>query len=209
MPPATLSDETREQPINLLWIVLIMRSGLFLAELIVGLWVHSLSLLAVAGHMVVDVVAIAVSLVAAELTHRPSNKLNIDPVHLDAWAALMNSLLLLGIAVFIAWEVINQIQEPQVSAGLPILMMAVLGLVVKGANAVLLYEESHYSLNIRGVFLHAIVDAVNSMSLLFASLAVLLLSWLWADAIASVFVILLILVNALYHLSLVLPLIGE
>ncbi|MFQ4143941.1 cation diffusion facilitator family transporter [Chlorogloeopsis sp. ULAP02] len=197
MPTFTLSDETREQPINLLWLVLGLRSGLFLAELIVGLWVHSLSLLAVAGHMAVDVFAIAIALVAAELTHRPSNKLNIDPVHLDAWAALMNSLLLLGIAVFIAWKAIYQIQEPQVSAGLPILMMAILELVVKGVNAALLYEESHHNLNIRGVFLHAIADAINSISLLFASLAVLLLNWLWADAIASIFVSLLIFINAL------------
>lgn len=126
MYTSTPSIDRKEQPIKLLWIVLGMRNALFLAELIVGLWVHSLSLLAVAGHMMVDVFAIAVALVAAELTHRPSNKLNIDPVHLDAWAALMNSLLLLGIAVFVASEAIDQIQEPQVSAGLPILIMAVL-----------------------------------------------------------------------------------
>lgn len=201
MYTSTLSSERREQPIKLLWIVLGMRSGLFLAELVVGLWVHSLSLLAVAGHMMVDVLAIAVALVVAELSRHLPNKTNINPIHLEAWAALVNSLILLGIAAFIAWEAIKQISEPQVSAGLPILIMAVLGFVVKGVNAVLLYEESHHSLNIRGVFLHAIADAVNSISLLFVSLAVLLLNWFWADAIASIFVILLIIVNALLLLQ--------
>ncbi|MDX2239872.1 MAG: cation diffusion facilitator family transporter [Leptolyngbyaceae cyanobacterium bins.302] len=197
MYASTLSSEKREQPIKLLWIVLGMRSGLFLAELVVGLWVHSLSLLAVAGHMMVDVLAIAIALVVAELSRHLPNKTNINSIHLEAWAALINSLILLGIAVFIDWEAIKQISEPQVSAGLPILIMAVLGFVVKGVNAALLYEESHHSLNIRGVFLHAIADAVNSISLLFASLAVLLLNWFWVDAIASIFVSLLIFINAL------------
>lgn len=173
-----------------------MRSGLFLAELMVGLWVHSLSLLAVAGHMLVDVLAIAVALVVAALNHRSSDPIDSEPNRLEAWSALFNSLILLGIAGFIAWEAIPQFQHPQVNAGLPILMMAVLGFVVKGINAALLYDESHHSLNIRGVFLHAIADAVNSISLLFASLAMLLLNWFWADAIASLLVSLIICINA-------------
>ncbi|MBW4628955.1 MAG: cation diffusion facilitator family transporter [Brasilonema octagenarum HA4186-MV1] len=197
MYTSTLASETREQPVKLLWIVLGMRSGLFLAELIVGLWVHSLSLLAVAGHLMVDVLAIAVALVVAELNRRSLNKVDLNPNHLEAWSAAFNGLLLLGIAVFVAWSAFKQIQAPQVSAGLPILIIAVLGFVVKGVNAALLYEESHHSLNIRGVFLHAIADAINSISLLFASLAVLLLNWFWADVIASLFVSLLILINAL------------
>lgn len=174
-----------------------MRGGLFLAELIVGLWIHSLSLLAVAGHMMVDVLAIAVALMVAELNRRSSNKLDLNPNHLEAWSAAFNSLLLLGIAVFVAWSAFKQIQTPQLSAGLPMLIMAVLGFVVKGVNAALLYEESHHSLNIRGVFLHAIADAINSISLLVASLAVIMLNWFWADAIASIFVSLLIFINAL------------
>lgn len=201
MYTSTLSSERKEQPIKLLWIVLGMRSGLFLAELIVGLWVHSLSLLAVAGHMMVDVLAIAVALVVAVLNRHLSNPVDPNPNHLEAWSALINSLLLLGIAAFVSWEAIKQFQNPQVSAGLPLLIMTVLGFVVKGINAALLYDESHHSLNIRGVFLHAIADAANSISLLFASLAVLLLNWFWADAIASIFVVLLILVNVLLLLK--------
>ncbi|WP_442994240.1 cation transporter [Scytonema sp. PRP1] len=115
------------------------RSGLFLAELIVGLWVHSLSLLAVA-------------LVVAALNRHSANPVDSDPNHLEALSALFNSLILLGIAGFIGWEAILRFQDPQVSAGLPILMMAVLGFLVKGINAVLLHDESHHSLNIRGYF---------------------------------------------------------
>jgi cobalt-zinc-cadmium efflux system protein len=190
------SGEPSKRPITLLWIVLGLRSGLFLAELSVGLWVHSRSLLAVAGHMMVDVFAIAIALIAAEVKHHSSPERNSHANQVEAGSALVNGLLLLGIAALIAWNLIEPSQTPETSAGLPMLIMAGLGFLVKGVNASLLYEESHHSLNVRGVFLHAIIDAVNSISLLLAALAMIFLNWLWADAIASLLVILFILVNA-------------
>lgn len=198
---ASSEGARKEQSIRLLWVVLGLRSSLFLAELVVGLRVHSLSLLAVAGHMLVDVLAIVVALSAAEINRRRFDQTGSDSPRLEAWAALINSLLLLGIAVFLAWRAVTQIQEPQISAGLPVLVMAVSGFVVKGIAVALLYEESQHSLNIRGVFLHAVADAINSISLLFASLAILWLNWLWADAIAGLFVILLIFVSSLLLLK--------
>ncbi len=193
--PAPIHKD-RDRPIKLLWIVLGLRVGLFLAEVGVGLWVHSLSLLAVAGHMVVDILAIVIALIGAELSKRTPSENRLDTRRIDAWAALGNSLLLLGIAVFIGWSALQHNQGIEAEAGLPMMAIAALGFCIKGVNATLLYEESQHSLNVRGVFLHAITDAANSISLLLAAVAVFFLHWLWADAIASLFVTLLILVNA-------------
>ena len=55
---------------RLLWIVFGLRSGLFLAELTAGLWTHSLSPLAVSGHMLVDVLTIGVALIAIWFAER-------------------------------------------------------------------------------------------------------------------------------------------
>ena len=189
-------EKDREQPIKLLWIVLGLRVVLFLAEVGVGLWVHSLSLLAVAGHMVVDILAIAIALIGAELSKRSPSENRLDTCRIDAWAALGNSFLLVGIAIFISWSALQHNQGLEAEAGLPMMAIAALGLFIKGLNATLLYEESQHSLNIRGVFLHAIADAANSISLLLAAVAVFFLHWLWADAIASLLVTLIILVNA-------------
>lgn len=189
-------EKDREQPIKLLWIVLGLRVVLFLAEVGVGLWVHSLSLLAVAGHMVVDILAIAIALIGAELSKRSPSENRLDTCRIDAWAALGNSFLLVGIAIFISWSALQHNQGLEAEAGLPMMAIAALGLFIKGLNATLLYEESQHSLNIRGVFLHAIADATNSISLLLAAVAVFFLHWLWADAIASLLVTLIILVNA-------------
>jgi cobalt-zinc-cadmium efflux system protein len=141
------------QPLNLLWIVLSLRSSLFLVELIAGLWVHSLSLLAVSGHMLVDVLALAVALVAAWLAEgSPTNKTPLDPRQIEAGAALINSFILMVIAALITWGVVRQLPTPESEAGLPMLVMAVGGLVVQGINASLLYQDSHHNLNLRGLF---------------------------------------------------------
>ena len=184
--------ENSRSSLKLLWIVLGLRVGLFLAEVGVGLWIHSLSLLAVAGHMMVDVLAIAIALVSVGLAERTSDK------RIEAWAALGNGVLLLGVAVFICWGALQQTNTGlEAEAGLPMMAIAALGFLVKATNATLLYGESQHSLNIRGVFLHAISDAANSISLLLAAVAIFFLQWLWADVAASLLVTLLILVNAI------------
>ena len=184
--------ESSQSSLKLLWIVLGLRVGLFLAEIGVGLWIHSLSLLAVAGHMMVDVLAIAIALASVGLAERTSDK------RIEAWAALGNGVLLLGVAVFICWGALQQTNTGlEAEAGLPMMAIAVLGFLVKTTNATLLYGESQHSLNIRGVFLHAISDAANSISLLLAAVAIFFLQWLWADVAASLLVTLLILVNAI------------
>ena len=189
-------SKREKAPIKLLWIVLGLRSGLFLIEAGVGLWVHSLSLLAVSGHMTVDLLAIAIAIVAAKLDARLSSEAEARSGRIEAWAALFNGLLLLGISAFIIWSAALQPQTPDASLGSSMLAVAALGFVVKVVSATLLYEESRHSLNIRGVFLHAIADAANSVSLLLAALAILLFGWRWADTVASIFVTLLIVINA-------------
>ncbi len=183
---------------RLLWIVFGLRSGLFLAELTTGLWTHSLSLLAVSGHMLVDVLTIGVALIATWFAERSfKDETTFDSFQVEAWAALINGLILMGIAVLIAWKVVERFQAPESVEGLPLLMMAALGVVVKGVNASLLYSDSHHDLNLRGVFLHAIADTASSVSLILAALAVFYLNWLWADAASSLLVACLMMLSAL------------
>ncbi|MGL4883834.1 MAG: cation diffusion facilitator family transporter [Waterburya sp.] len=193
-----LLKKSRNQPYRLLWIVLCLRSGLFLAELITGLRVHSLSLIALSGHLLVDLIAIAIAIVAAWLVeHSPQTKLTLNPPQIEAIAALLNGLILLAVAGSIFWGITHHFQASASEAGLPMLAISALGLLVKGINASLLYEESHHNLNVRGVFFHAIADGASSFGLLVAALTVLYLNWLWADTVASLFVACSICFNAI------------
>lgn len=189
--------DRKTHSLKLLSIVLSLRSGLFLTELIGGLWVHSLSLLAVSGHMLVDIIAIAVAIFASWLAESSfKSETSLLPQQIEARAAFVNSLILIGMAVVIGWGVLQNYQTPAPFAGLPMLAIAVLGLAVKGINASLLYEQSRHNLNVRGVFFHAIADVGASFSLLVAALTFFYLNWLWADTAASLLVVVFMLVSA-------------
>lgn len=190
--------ESKNQPLKLLWIVLCLRSGLFLAEFITGLRVHSLSLIALSGHLFVDLSAIAIAIIAAWLVkHYSHRKLPLKPPQIEALAALLNGLILLAVATSILWGITHNLRASTPEAGLPMLAIAALGLIVKGINANLLYEESHHSLNVRGVFLHAIADGASSFGLLIAALAIFYFHWLWVDTAASLLIMILMVVSAL------------
>ena len=174
-----------------------LRSGLFLAELITGLRVHSLSLVALSSHLFVDLMAIAIAIAAAWLVeHSTQSKLPLKPRQIEAIAALLNGFILIAVAGSLLWGILHNLRASASEAGLPMLAIAALGLVVKGINASLLYQESHHNLNVRGVFFHAIADGASSFGLLVAALAIFYFNWFWADTAASLLVITFMLFSA-------------
>lgn len=183
---------------QLLWIVLGLRIGFFLIELGVGIWSHSLSLLAGAGHLFSDLLTLGLTLVAAWLVQHQS----LDPTawkykRLEAWVALLNGVSLGAIALLIDWEAVKHLQNPEPILGLPVLLVAGLSLVINGLSVQLLYPHSHHDLNFRGVLLHGVADAASSISVILAALAIYFFNWLWADAAASLLVALFIGISAI------------
>lgn len=177
------------QKVRRLWIVLGLRSSLFLVQLGTGLWVHSLSLLAVAGHMLSDIVTLGLALVAALLAQRPSvGQATFGYRRLEILVALLNGLALILIAALIARAAVGRFQTPVPVSGLPTLIVAALGLVVNSLLISLLHQDSQQDLNLRGAFLHVVADAASFVGVLLAAMVVYWLNWLWADAVGSLFV---------------------
>ncbi|OWY67756.1 cation transporter [cyanobacterium TDX16] len=183
---------------RLLWIVLGLRVSLFLMELLVGLWSDSLSLLAGAGHVFSDLITLGLTLSTAYLVERKSsNQKDFRYRQLEIWVALSNSLSLMAIAFSIVWETVTHLPSPELEPGLPVLFVAGLGLAINSLNIYLLHNDSHHDLNVRGVFLHGIADAASSLGVMLSTLAIYYWHWLWADAIASLFVASLICLSAI------------
>lgn len=186
------------QKMQLLRVVLGLRIGFFLIELGVGIWSHSLSLLAGAGHLFSDLLTLGLTLVAAWLVQRQSQDQTAWKYkRLEAWVALFNGVSLGAIALLIAWEAVKHLQTPEPISSLPVLLVAGLSLVINGLSIQLLHPHSDHDLNFRGVLLHGVADAASSISVILAALAVYLFNWLWADAVASLLVALLIGISAI------------
>ena len=184
------------QPLKQLWIVLALRGILFLLDLGVGLWSHSLSLLAASGHLFADLVTIGLTLLAAWVVQSASQA-TLEYRRIEAWVGLLNGVSLVAIALLIAWEAVEHLQAPEPILGLPLLIAAVLSIVINSSIVNLLHADSHHNLNLRGVFLHGVADAASSIGLILAAVAVHFFRWFWADAVVSFLVALLICLSSL------------
>lgn len=178
-----------KQKLQALWTALILLSIFFGVELSAGILSHSLSLLADAEHILSDVAALGLALVAVWLSRSMSKGTVFGRYRFEVLAALVNGIGLACIAGWIVKEALVRLQSPSPEIlGLPMLATALLGLGVNSFNALYLHGCSHHDLNIRGVFLHVLADLVSSVGTVLAAIAVIWLNWTWADGVISLVV---------------------
>ena len=163
--------------------------AIFAVEAIGGLAANSLALLADAGHMLTDVAGIGLALLAIWIGSRPaSTERSFGYQRLEILAAVVNALVLFGVGGFILVEGIRRLAEPpSVVPGLMIGVAAV-GLAGNGVSLWLLREAQAASLNARGAFLEVMSDFAGSAAVIVAGLLVAATGFGAADAIASIFI---------------------
>ena len=155
------------------------------AEVVGGLVSNSLALLADAGHMMTDNLAISLALFAAWVASRPPDRARTYGYHrAEILAALVNGVALVVICVFIFWEAWQRIQDPpEVAYGL-MAIVATGGLLVNLVAAKMLHGH-HHGLNVRAAYLHVLGDLLGSIGALTAAGLMAAFGWRWADPLAS------------------------
>jgi cobalt-zinc-cadmium efflux system protein len=167
------------------------------AEAIGGWWANSLALLADAGHMLGDAAALALALWAARLAQRPaSGRRTYGYLRLEIFAALVNGVVLVGIAALVVWRAVVRLSSPpEVHSGV-MLAVASAGLVANLVVLRILHAGHTRSLNLRGAYLHVAGDLLGSVGAVTAGGIIALTGWTPADAIVSAVIALLIAVSA-------------
>ena len=162
-------------------LVLCLTSVYALVELVGGLLSNSLALLADAGHMLTDIVALALALVAAWSARRPPDpNRTYGYQRTEILAALFNGVALTVIALFIAIEAWERLSDPpEVAWGL-MAAVAAGGLVVNVVAAKILHAHRH-GMNVRAAYLHVLGDLLGSVGTLAAAGAIGLFGWQRAD----------------------------
>ena len=173
---------------RLLAIALAINAGFMVTEVVVGVLANSLALLSDAAHMLTDAGAIALAMVAARLARRrPKGAMTFGYRRAEILSALVNGVTLVVLAGFIAYEGVRRLVEPpDVEAGL-VLWVGLAGLGVNGAAAFVLSKASG-SLNVRGAWLHNLMDAYSSIATAIAAGVILATGFDRADAIASLLI---------------------
>ena len=168
-------------------VVLALTAGYMLVEIIGGIVTGSLALIADAGHMATDVVGVGMALLAIRFAARPATvDKSFGYYRLEILAAVANGLLLFGVAGYILFEAYRRFIDPPEVVGLPMLLVAAVGLLINLFSAYLLFAGQKTSLNMRGAFLEVVGDLLGSVAVIIAGIIILLTGWYVVDPIASV-----------------------
>ena len=187
--PTTRSAEQRFLAAAFVLIVLFMA-----AEFSVGLAVHSLALVADAGHMLTDAGALALSIWAIRLASRPVTvQWTFGLMRAEILSAAVNGVLLLVIALGIAYEAVRRLQHPQHVAGVAMIIVAIVGVVVNVIASVSVSRANQSSLNIQSVMGHLLTDLWAFVGTLVAGVVIATTGFRRADPIASLLVVMLML----------------
>lgn len=169
-----------------LTLVLVLTSIYMIAEVIGGWLTGSLALLADAGHMLADVAALALALIAAWFGSRPatSNK-TFGYYRLEILAALVNGVALVVISILILYEAYQRWSAPPVVQGSAVMLVASGGLAINLISAWILHGRHEIDLNMRGAWLHVLSDALGSLGAIVAGALMWLYGWFAADPFVS------------------------
>jgi cobalt-zinc-cadmium efflux system protein len=170
--------------------------GFVVVEAIYGGIAHSLALIADAGHNLSDVLGLALAWGASILVRRlPTKRRTYGLRRTSILAALSNALFLLIAIGAIAWEAIRRLQHPESVASGVVMGVAAVGILINGITAWLFMSGRKGDLNIRGAFLHMAADAVVSLVVVLAALAMRYTGWLWLDPAVSLAIVVVIAVG--------------
>ena len=172
---------------RLLWITFGLTSAYFFVEVVGGLLTNSLALLADAAHMLTDVAGLGLALFAAWMSTKPAAPAKTYGYYrVEILAALANAVVLFLISFYILYEAYRRFQEPPEVASLPMLAVALVGLVVNLIGIWLLRRAAQTSLNMQGAFLEVGSDLLSSVGVLVAGGIMWVTGWWYADPIFSV-----------------------
>ncbi len=162
----------------------------FVVEAVGGVLTNSLALLSDAGHMLTDVVGLGMSLAAIQLASRHARRDDAGQntfglYRLEILAAFVNALLLFGVAIYVLYEAVNRLTGDHEVLGLPMLIVASLGLVVNVVSFFLLREGAKESLNVEGAYLEVVADTLGSVGVIVAAVLLEVFGWTWVDPVVG------------------------
>jgi cobalt-zinc-cadmium efflux system protein len=166
-------------------------------EALAGLWLGSLALLADAAHNLTDVAGLLIAwgaVAAARL--RPDARHTYGFGRGTILAALANAVAILVGVGAVVWEALERIADPPEVPGLPVMLVAALGIAVNAGTALLFRGQGAHDLNARGAYLHMAADAAVSIGVVGSAAAILATGWSILDPIAAILVSVLIAVTA-------------
>ena len=188
--------------------VLLLTSFYFVVQIVVAAYTRSLALLSDAGHMFADVAGLALILFALNYTRKPATlKHTYGFYRIEILAALLNSLILILISVYVLYEAGIRIFQPPEIHALPVIVVAAVGLAVNFVGMRLLGSNGHFhvsnanasheesgdqeihvegSLIVRSAYLEVLSDMLGAAAVIAAGVIIFATGFYLADPLISI-----------------------
>jgi cobalt-zinc-cadmium efflux system protein len=158
-------------------------------EALAGWYGHSLALLSDAGHNLADAMALGFSWYALRIAARPSHQGMTFGYHrVGVFAALLNAVSLVLIAVVVGWEAIERIRAPETVSGGLMIVTAAAAVVVNATISVRLHRGAKDDINVRSAYLHMVGDAISAVGVVIAGVLVAATHTTLADPVVSILI---------------------
>lgn len=167
-----------------------LNTAFVIIEALYGYWAGSMALVADAGHNLSDVLSLLLAWGASILAKRaPSDRFTYGLKSSTILAAMANAGLLMVALGAILFETMNRLADPAPVAGMTMVIIAGIGIAVNTGTALLFMRGRKQDLNIRGAFLHMAADALVSVGVVVAGIAILLTGAWWIDPVTSLIIV--------------------
>ena len=170
-----------------LGIALIITLAIMAVEIVGGIMSHSLALTSDAGHMLVDALALGLSVVALNLAKKPATSTRTYGFHrAEIMAALANGVTLVLISAYIFYEAYQRFRKPPTVQTSIMLVVAIVGLIANLITMRLLHHERHSNLNVRAAFFHVFGDMISSVGVIAGGVIIAFTGWKIIDPIIAI-----------------------
>lgn len=170
-----------------LWIALCLTSIFLIAEVVGGLISGSLALLSDAAHMLTDVSALAISLMAIHISKRAADiRRTFGYYRFEILAAAFNAILLFLVAIYIIYEAYQRLNHPAEIQTITMLIIASIGLIVNLISMYLLSGGKDHSLNLKSAYLEVWSDMLGSIGVIAGALIIRFTGWQWVDSVIAI-----------------------
>jgi len=157
------------------------------AEIVGGILSNSLSLISDAFHNLSDGLAILIAWIANRISKRPSNlKRTFGYKRIEILAALLNAVILVVISIYLFYEAVKRIMEPEAVEGGLMMIIAGIGLLANLVAVILLRSDSTKNINVKAAYLHLLGDTLTSVAVIIGGILIYFFRIYWIDPVITI-----------------------
>lgn len=183
------SHDSHEVSGSKLLFTILLNLGITAAQIVGGLISGSLALISDAIHNLSDSVSVILAYFAQVLSRKPvTEKSTFGYKRAEILAAFLNSVVLIGISVFLVFEAADRLLNPkEVEAGW-MFWLGLLGLIANGISVLILEREKNKNINIKAAYLHLLGDALTSFAVIIGAVLIWLFHIYWVDPVVTILI---------------------